>query len=155
MSSPSPSPSKRHIDSDELIRFAKNTSSLIRNVLEKVHRLPLKSRKKLKSSKKRTHQPGFQRESQDRQWIKEPAETYRAETVDPDHRWSENMERPVREPAFDIPLGYFLSNMYEDEELSVENLLPSLTPDDFPIHGSQYPTPAVQYIGQHTSVQRY
>ena len=44
----------------------------------------------------------------------------------------------VEETALvDLPLGYFIHNMYEEEELSIENLLPSLRPEDFAISSAQ------------------
>ena len=48
----------------------------------------------------------------------------------------EKYEATASESTFDLPLGYFMNNMYEDEELSVENLLPSLRPEDFSSTGA-------------------
>lgn len=155
MSSPSTTPSKRHIDSHELIRFAKNTSNLIRNVLEKVHRLPHQKQKKLKRCKKTTNKSDSQQETHDRRWIDTPSDMYSAETIDPCARWSDNTDRPVHSSTFDLPLGYFMSNMYEEEELSVENLLPSLIPDDFPVNGSTHAVTAVHYASQSADMQSY
>lgn len=121
---------KIHNDGEELLRFAKTTSSLIRHVLEKVHRIPSnrmakkksKRAKKLQSSKTCATTP-------------EMTETTAHQMLP--HEMGTQKEQPAPVTGFDLPLCYFMNNMYEDSELSVENLLPSLKAEDFSAHANQ------------------
>lgn len=118
---------KIHADGQELLRFAKNTSSLIRDVLEKVHRIPSNrlTKKKTKRAKKSQLTKVFATES-----VMTDTSSYQMPAPD----MGIQRESFVPEQAahgFDLPLCYFMNNLYEDSELSVENLLPSLRPEDF------------------------
>lgn len=150
---------KRQIDSDELIKFAKNTSNLIRNVLEKVHQIPRAKQVKKKSKRLKPlthHQPDVCRQLGKNQALTSSHEPSHTPTAFGKHTTPEKTDRPVREScSLDLPLGYFMHNMYEEEELSVENLLPSLRPEDFPTPENTYQTNVSQYSSQQMNVHSF
>jgi len=115
-----PSRSCRPMDGEQLIRFVRSSSHLIKSVLDKVHRGPRSSR----LTKRKTDRQRKNRHCKNN-LTKQKVDQHQQTVNETNSQLSTNLVD--RQTTFSMPLEYFAENEYAEDELTVDHLSPSLT----------------------------
>lgn len=136
-------------DGEEIVRFVRHSHHVIKNILDKVsHRKTRVEKKKCIRDKKISKVKRYSQSDEyyvgDSCSLPSPNQTVFSPTTSTTSTSTTSCVTPPK--CFsEVPFDYFSKNLYEDEELSVENLLPSLTsvmmasPPEYPVQ--LYSTP--------------
>lgn len=119
----------RPMDGEQLIRFVRSSSHLIKGVLDKVHRGP---RSSSRLTKRKTDRQRKNRHCKNDCLIASPTNVDQQTAYHPVNETQMNNSQLStnavdKQTTFSVPLEYFAQNEYAEDELSVDHLSPSLT----------------------------
>jgi len=115
----------RPIDGEQLIRFVRSSSHLIKSVLDKVHRGP---RSLSQLTKRKTDRQRKNRHCKNNCLITSPTKVNQQSAYHPvDERQMNQLSQLSSNAVDKETLEYFAQNEYAEDELSVDHLSPSLT----------------------------
>ena len=147
-------------DGEEIVRFVRHSHHVIKNILDKVsHRKTRVEKKKCIRDKKISRVKRYSQSDEyqigDSCSLPSPNQTVSSPTP------STSTTPCISPPKYftEVPFDYFSKNLYEDEELSVENLLPSLTPimmaspTEYPVQSYSTPNSTVTSFASGCSQQ--